>query len=101
MPSEEIKNHPGLAAVLSFVFNGLGQIYNGQIIKGLVIIFFSTLSMILTILGAVFMGCWLLGRIKYNSIFISGLVLFVIGIIFICIIAIYSILDAYRVALKK
>lgn len=28
-------NSPGLAAVLSFFWAGLGQIYNGQIIKGL------------------------------------------------------------------
>jgi TM2 domain-containing membrane protein YozV len=28
----------GLAAVLSFFISGLGQIYNGQILKGLVII---------------------------------------------------------------
>lgn len=27
---------PGLAAVLSFFFCGLGQIYNGQILKGLI-----------------------------------------------------------------
>jgi len=27
--------NPGLAAVLSFFFSGLGQIYNGQILKGL------------------------------------------------------------------
>ena len=27
---------PGLAAVLSFLICGLGQIYNGQILKGLI-----------------------------------------------------------------
>ena len=29
---------PGLAAVLSFFFSGLGQIYNGQILKGLLFV---------------------------------------------------------------
>ena len=29
---------PGLAAVLSFFFCGLGQIYNGQILKGLIFV---------------------------------------------------------------
>ena len=29
---------PGLAAVLSFFICGLGQIYNGQILKGLVLV---------------------------------------------------------------
>jgi len=27
--------NPGVAAVLSFFFSGLGQIYNGQILKGI------------------------------------------------------------------
>ena len=32
---QDKKNHPGTAAVLSFIFNGLVvQLYNGQIIKG-------------------------------------------------------------------
>ena len=42
----------GIAAVLSFFIPGLGQIYNGQISKGLVMIiagFFIALSMILLI----------------------------------------------------
>lgn len=45
--------NPGTAAVLSFVFSGLGQLYNGQIIKGLVVIFFTALSLFLNVLGAV------------------------------------------------
>jgi TM2 domain-containing membrane protein YozV len=30
--------NPGLAAVLSFFICGLGQIYNGQIMKGIIVI---------------------------------------------------------------
>ena len=30
--------NPGLAAVLSFFYMGLGQIYNGQISKGIIFI---------------------------------------------------------------
>ena len=30
------KKNPGLAAILSFFFTGLGQIYNGQIGKGII-----------------------------------------------------------------
>lgn len=101
MISQDAKSQPGVAAVLSFLFNGLGQIYNGQIIKGLVIIFFSAVSMIFTVLGAVFVGYWLLGKVKNVSLFISGVVLFAVGITVICILGIYSIRDAYRVALKK
>ncbi|PUB10212.1 hypothetical protein [Paenisporosarcina sp. OV554] len=32
-----LKN-PGIAAVLSFFWTGVGQIYNGQIMKGLILI---------------------------------------------------------------
>ena len=36
----------GLAAVLSFLIQGLGQIYNGQIIKGLILVVIQALSLI-------------------------------------------------------
>ena len=32
------RKNPGIAAVLSFLIVGLGQIYNGQILKGLVML---------------------------------------------------------------
>jgi TM2 domain-containing membrane protein YozV len=38
------QKNPGLAAVLSFVIPGLGQIYNGQFLKGLFIFFMFALS---------------------------------------------------------
>jgi len=94
-------NHSGIAAVLSFVFNGLGQLYNGQVFKGLLIIFISTVSMLVLVIGSILMGLWLLGKIASVKIFIFGLVLFLSALVFICILGIYSILDAYRVAAKK
>lgn len=48
---EQPKN-PGLAAVLSFLITGLGQIYNGQLAKGIIFIivyFFSWLLMFVLI----------------------------------------------------
>jgi len=33
-----VRKNPGLAAVLSFFISGLGQIYNGQIGKGIALI---------------------------------------------------------------
>ncbi len=42
--------NPGLAAVLSFFYMGLGQIYNGQISKGVFFIIAYTVSWILMIL---------------------------------------------------
>ena len=40
--------NPGIAAVLSFFISGLGQIYNGQIIKGLVILVVQLINLALT-----------------------------------------------------
>jgi TM2 domain-containing membrane protein YozV len=41
-----IKN-PGLAAVASFFFSGLGQIYNGEIGKGMLLIFVQVINVLL------------------------------------------------------
>ena len=66
--------NPGLAAVLSFFYMGLGQIYNGQILKG--IAFFITYSI-----------SWLL-------------IWFFIGFLTTPILWIYGIYDAYKSAEK-
>lgn len=101
MSDQNNKTHPGLAAVLSFVFNGLGQLYNGQLLKGLVIIFLSALNMLVLIIGAILVGLWMLGKaISINLLFL-GLGLFAVGIVFICVVGIYSIIDAHRVASGK
>jgi TM2 domain-containing membrane protein YozV len=92
--------HPGVAAVLSFLFNGLGQLYNGQIARGLWIIFLSSISMLVCVMGSVFIGLWLLGKVSAMWMLWWGLGLFIAGIAAICAIGIYSILDAYRHALK-
>ncbi|MFH1641121.1 MAG: hypothetical protein ABIA66_04055 [Candidatus Omnitrophota bacterium] len=97
----ERKRDPGLATVLSFIFNGLGQLYNGEIAKGLVIIFLSAVSMLIFILGSILTGFWLLGKVLFAKELILGLVLFFMGLIFICILGIYSILDAHKTALRK
>lgn len=44
-----IYKNPGLAAILSFFFMGLGQIYNGQIGKGIAFIIVYTISWLLMI----------------------------------------------------
>lgn len=94
-------HHPGIAAVLSFLFNGLGQLYNGQIAKGLTIIFFSAASMLVLILGSILIGLWLLGKIASGNLLYLGFILFSAGLIFICGLGIYSIIDSYRTAVKK
>ncbi|MBL7130361.1 MAG: hypothetical protein ISS45_03010 [Candidatus Omnitrophica bacterium] len=94
---KENTNRSGTAAVLSFVFSGLGQLYNGQIVKGLVIIFFSALSLLSVMLGAVLIYIWLKQQILLQ-LFWLGVALFVVGLIFVCIIGVYSIFDAYKQA---
>jgi TM2 domain-containing membrane protein YozV len=45
----------GLAAVLSFLWTGLGQVYNGQIMKGVLLAVFQAINVAL--MGAV-IGCF-------------------------------------------
>ncbi|HOP05960.1 MAG TPA: hypothetical protein PLF13_01580 [candidate division Zixibacteria bacterium] len=49
-PPPLILKNPGLAAVLSFFYMGLGQIYNGQIAKGVAFIVGFTISLILMLI---------------------------------------------------
>ncbi len=58
------RKNPGLAAVLSFFWTGLGQIYNGQIGKGIALIvlqFVNTLLMLLCIGFVTFCAVWIWG----------------------------------------
>lgn len=63
---------PGLAAVLSFLIQGLGQIYNGQILKGLFLVVLQAINVALMNV--------LIGFITYP------------------IVLVYAVYDAYRVA---
>ncbi len=64
----------GLAAVLSFFISGLGQIYNGQILKGLITIVVQVINGVLTTI--------------------------LIGWIPLAIVWVWAIIDAYREAEK-
>ncbi len=64
--------NPGIAAVLSFFWCGLGQIYNGQILKGIIIIICYAIA-------------WLLMYL-------------VIGFVLVPILWIWGMYDAYRTA---
>ena len=66
--------NPGLAAVLSFFFTGLGQFYNGQIGKGVLFIVLGIVSI--------------------------GLMIFLVGFILYPILLIYNVYDAYKSAEK-
>lgn len=71
MPNEK---SAGLAAVLSFFISGLGQIYNGQILKGIIILLIQGLNGLLTVI--------------------------LIGYVFLPIVWLFAIIDAYRSAEK-
>jgi len=73
-PPPVFYKNPGLAAVLSFFWMGLGQIYNGQVAKGIF-----------------FIICYVISWI---------LMLVVIGFITTPILFIWGIVDAYRSAEK-
>ncbi|MCM8762225.1 MAG: hypothetical protein NC929_02755 [Candidatus Omnitrophica bacterium] len=94
MGKKDIPN-PRIAALLSFLFNGLGQIYNGEIKKGLTLIFFSGVSMLVLILGAVFIFYFIKGEFSPLTFLVWGIVLFFVGLTGMIIIGIYSISDAY------
>ena len=57
--------NPGIAAVLSFFWTGVGQIYNGQILKGLILIGVQILNGLLMFL--------LIGFITYPLVWIWGM----------------------------
>jgi len=68
------EKNPGLAAVASFLFTGLGQIYNGQIGKGILLIIVQIINI--------------------------GLMFAIIGFITFPLVWIYGIYDAYKTAEK-
>lgn len=94
------KPSPGVAAVLSFVFNGLGQIYNGEIKKGLMLIFLSALCMLLMISGGVFAIVWLMTGFSISWSLVVSLGVFASGVILAAVIGTFSIFDAYNTAKK-
>jgi TM2 domain-containing membrane protein YozV len=98
MERKDLPN-PRIAAILSFVFNGLGQIYNGEIKKGLTLIFLSGLSLLILVIGTVFI-IYFIKTFPPISFLIWGLILFFFGLIGIIVIGIYSISDAYNKAKK-
>jgi len=53
----ETKKNPGVAVVLSFFYCGLGHLYNGQIVKGVLYMLFYGISIGLAI-SLIFAGIW-------------------------------------------
>jgi len=93
--------HPGTAAVLSFLFNGLGQIYNGQLKKGLLLVAISSFSMLMMVISAILIGCWFMGEVLFSAQLIFSAAGFILTAAFIGLLGVYSIFDAYKIASGK
>lgn len=87
---------------LSFLVNGLGQIYNGDIRKGIYFILFSYLSLILIIGGIILIFLWLFNfyweKGTFDYYIIWGIVLISNGAFWAGVISIWSMVDAYKCA---
>jgi TM2 domain-containing membrane protein YozV len=82
------KKNPGLAAVISFIVPGVGQLYNGEIAKGIIIL-----------IGSWIIG-WLVGIffLSHGGLYNSGYYIFIV--LFNIIIRTYASYDAYVTAKK-
>ena len=68
--STQPQKNPGVATVLSFFFMGLGQIYNGQIGKGIIFIILYAISvaLIFVIVGFITTPIlWIWGMVDANK----------------------------------
>jgi TM2 domain-containing membrane protein YozV len=88
--------NPGVAAVLSFLISGLGQIYNGEIKKGLWHVSVAMVGLLLVLIGALILGTSLYYGIFFFKFMLASIVLLATGGMMICWIGIISIYDAYK-----
>lgn len=101
MSTPRAQSHPGVAAVLSFIFSGVGQIYNGEIRKGLVHIAVTTTGLVLVLVGALAFGVCLYAKCLSLKIAVASVAFMFIGGVIICVIGVHSIYDAYKNACVK
>jgi TM2 domain-containing membrane protein YozV len=86
----------GIAAILSFLVLGLGQIYVGKIVRGLVLMFAYALSIIL-IMVLMFATIWDGSVFYYDDVIGALVLLFIVSIIYL-IVWIWNVFDAYKLA---
>jgi len=96
----------GLAAVLSFIYPGLGQFYNGQFIKGLLFVFLWPIAALLAFyvaLGFSFASVLFATQGTTEAVRAGGAlgtILSVFVVIFALCVWVWPIVDAYRSAEK-
>lgn len=102
MDAENYRRHrAGVAAVLSFVLCGLGQIYNGDIKKGLKLMFWSSFFIFILILGSAIVIYQIAIDVLNPGLMIRGIIIALAGVILSSIISVSNIFGAYRDALNK
>lgn len=94
------KNQSLFAAVSSLFFSGLGQLYNGDLSKGLFIILFSFIGFVFFIFGSIVFAYWILNGCALRSCFFWALGLVISGLVIIVLLSSYSIVDAYKSRLR-
>lgn len=87
---------PRLAAVLSLLYSGLGQIYNGQVAKGIVLIIISALALVAVIVGLVGLFAYTVAQIGIGLVASIGFM--AIGLAVIIGLGIFSTIDARKAA---
>jgi hypothetical protein len=90
-----------VAAFLSFLLNGLGQIYNGQIKKAFIFIFVSFVFIIALVVGLllVFKSFLLMTTHTFGfTLLAKGVLLITVSGFILCLNALVSIVDAYTYA---
>lgn len=90
-PNAAQKKEPVLSALLSFLFVGLGQIYNGQVKKGIIIAISTYLFTFCTIIIIVIVSILTAG--------VGAICCMPIGFLFF-VPVLYSMYDAYTVAVR-
>jgi TM2 domain-containing membrane protein YozV len=90
-----------IAPFLSFLINGLGQIYNGQVKKGIVFIIISLVFIVSLLAGIVLLFKSIV--LSFRSTFdfreiMYGVVLLAVSGLILCVNGLWSIIDAYKIA---
>jgi TM2 domain-containing membrane protein YozV len=93
-----------VAPLLSFLINGLGQIYNRQIKKGIVFIIISLIFMVGFVAGMVLIFKIIVlsfnNTLNFREI-MQGVVLLTVSGFILSVNGLWSIIDAYKIAKKN
>ncbi|MEI8348809.1 MAG: hypothetical protein WCI77_01520 [Candidatus Omnitrophota bacterium] len=93
-----------VAPFLSFVLNGVGQIYNGEIKKGILFFFISLFFSVMLVAGIIFLCKAALssyaGKAQFSHM-AWGVMLVTVAGLLLCLNGLWSIVDAYKVAKRN